>query len=139
MLVDAGHEPAAQLAQVQFALAHGDDPHAGLAQDVPIVIGLQRIEPGESILVPTQDHAEVAALTSVTHEPLKAISLVRFGAGDSLVGVGPQHLEAVGRGVLLYFDALRRDALVLFLGTHPEVGNRRSPLVGLGYHRFTCR
>jgi len=98
LLLDQVNQPAREVVPVDLALGDGFEPHPRVTEGENPMATLDRIEPPETILVPTEHNGELALLGIFPHakEPNAAFGIV---AADCFVEVLPEHVVSVLLGI----------------------------------------
>ena len=129
LLLDQVNQPAREVVPVDLALGDGFQSHPGVTEGKNPMATLDRIEPPETILVPTEHNGELALLGIFPHakEPNAASGIV---AADCFVEVLPEHVVAVLLSVAEQLLPLGGDGVLLPLIAHAEVETHVSGRVG---------
>ena len=135
LLLDQVNQPAREVVPVDLALGDGFEPHPGVTEGENPMATLDRIEPPETILVPTEHNGELALLGIFPHakEPNAASGIV---AADRFVEVLPENVVVVLLSVAEQLLPLGGNRVLLPLVAHAEV---QDGILTLGLDRGALR
>jgi hypothetical protein len=131
VLIDDGGDDAAQVVELQFPALAGDDRHTRVAEQPPVLHGVEDVLSRHAALLREQHRLEGARL-GIAEQLLKLAPLARLGAGLPVVLVAADDAEPLPLGEGLDVLPLPGGAVLLLVGAHADVADRRPTFI---FHR----